>query len=102
MAGVGKGTVERIERGESVQVINLIKVLRICGYLDAFLALLPDDSPSPMQLLYMGKMKTRRRARSSGQKAEGLVSDNAADYSVANADEKTQSSKAAWVWDEDK
>ena len=100
ISGVGKGTVERIERGESVQVVNLIKVLRACGYLDAFLALLPDDSPSPMQLLRMGSFKPRRRARNSGQKIEGVVSDNVASYSAV--DGNARSSKTTWVWDEDK
>ena len=42
-AGVSKGTIERIERGDSVQVINLIKVLRVCGMLETFLAVFPDD-----------------------------------------------------------
>ena len=75
-AGVGKGTVERIERGQSVQILNLVKVLRACGYLDAFLTMFPDDSPSPMQLLYMGKFKTRRRVRNAGKKAARVSSDD--------------------------
>ena len=104
-AGVGKGTVERIERGESVQVLNLVKVLRVCGALDVFLNIFPDDSPSPMQLLYMGKMKIRRRARTSGKKADNInfVSDGSADYSAAEgALENAQGRKKEWVWDEDK
>ena len=104
-AGVGKGTVERIERGQSVQILNLVKVLRACGYLDVFLNIFPDDSPSPMQLLYMGKMKTRRRARTSGKKADNInfVSDNSVDYSATeNALENNQGRKKEWVWDEDK
>lgn len=62
-AGVSKGTVEHIERGDSVQVLNLIKVLRVCGMLEAFLAIFPDDSPSPMQILRMGEVKARKRVR---------------------------------------
>ena len=57
MAGVSKGTVERIERGDSVQILNLVKVLRACDMLDIFLGIFPDDSPSPMQILQMGKKK---------------------------------------------
>lgn len=105
-AGVGKGTVERIERGESVQVLNLVKVLRACGTLDVFLNIFPDDSPSPMQLLYMGKMKTRRRARTSRKRMGdvNMVSDNSVDYLVGKdaVDENGQARKNAWVWDEDK
>ncbi len=62
-AGVSKGTVEHIERGDSVQVLNLIKVLRVCGMLEAFLAIFPDDSPSPMQILRMGEVRARKRVR---------------------------------------
>ncbi|MDY6263469.1 MAG: helix-turn-helix transcriptional regulator [Fibrobacter sp.] len=62
-AGVSKGTVEHIERGDSVQVLNLIKVLRVCGMLETFLAIFPDDSPSPMQILRMGEVKARKRVR---------------------------------------
>ncbi len=105
-AGVGKGTVERIERGESVQVLNLVKVLRACGTLDVFLNIFPDDSPSPMQLLYMGKMKTRRRARTSRKRVGdvNMVSDNSVDYLVGKdaVDENGQARKNDWVWDEDK
>lgn len=105
-AGVGKGTVERIERGESVQVLNLVKVLRACGALDVFLNIFPDDSPSPMQLLYMGKMKTRRRARTSRKRVGdvNVVSDKSADYLVGKdtVDENGQARKNAWVWNEDK
>ena len=102
MAGVGKGTVERIERGESVQVVNLIKVLRVCGNLDVFLSIFPDDSPSPMELLYMGKIKTRRRARNAEKGGNGanVVADNSGDYSADG--EKLQGRKKEWVWDEDK
>ena len=62
-AGVSKGTVERIERGDSVQVLNLVKVLRVCGMLETFLAIFPDDAPSPMQILQMGKVQARKRVR---------------------------------------
>ncbi len=105
-AGVGKGTVERIERGESVQVLNLVKVLRACGNLDVFLSIFPAETPSPMQFLYMGKMKTRRRARTLGKKFRGdkVVADNFAEYAALGdvSDGDTHGRKAAWVWDEDK
>lgn len=105
-AGVGKGTVERIERGESVQVLNLVKVLRACGNVDVFLNIFPDETPSPMQLLYMGKMKLRQRARTSGKKARvsNAVADNSAEYTAfgGDSDGDMQERKTAWVWDEDK
>lgn len=101
-SGVSKGTVERIERGDSVQVVNFIKVLRACGMLENFLSIFPDDSPSPMQLLYMGKIKSRKRVRSPHKNTNtaNILADNAAEY---NADKPANdTSKTPWVWDEDK
>lgn len=86
ISGVSKCTIERIERGDSVQVLNLIKVLRACNMLDAFLGIFPDDAPSPMQILQMGKVKTRRRASSPRKNT-----------TVANI-----VAEKPWVWDEDK
>jgi len=86
ISGVSKGTIERIERGDSVQVLNLVKVLRASGMLDTFLGIFPDDAPSPMQILQMGKVKTRRRASSPHKSttAANIVAEK------------------PWVWDEDK
>ena len=93
-AGVSKGTIERIERGDSVQVINLIKVLRVCGMLETFLAVFPDDSPSPMQILQMGKVK----ARKTSAVAEKPVKYTAGD----TAPTAKRKHNTPWVWDEDK
>ena len=98
ISGVSKGTVERIERGDSVQVLNLVKVLRACNMLETFLSIFPDDSPSPMQLLQMGQIKNRQRASSPHKKNAnmGFVADNTAQYSTA------EKPNQPWVWDEDK
>lgn len=100
ISGVSKGTVERIERGDSVQVLNLVKVLRACNMLETFLSIFPDDSPSPMQLLQMGQIKNRQRASSPHKKStsENFVADNSAQYSAAESPAKNK----PWVWDEDK
>ena len=54
----------------------------------------------------MGKMKTRRRARTSRKRVGdvNMVSDKSADYLVGKdtVDENGQARKNAWVWDEDK
>jgi len=101
-SGVSKGTVERIERGDSVQVVNFIKVLRACGMLESFLSIFPDDSPSPMQLLLMGKVKSRKRVRTplKSTNAAGFLADNAAEYNTDN--QASDAPKTPWVWDEDK
>jgi transcriptional regulator with XRE-family HTH domain len=100
MAGVSKGTVERIERGDSVQILNLVKVLRACDMLDTFLGIFPDDSPSPMQILQMGKIKPRQRAGSPHKKksSQNIISDTIANYSAT----PNSSKKKPWVWEEDK
>lgn len=100
ISGVSKGTVERIERGDSVQVLNLVKVLRACNMLETFLSIFPDDSPSPMQLLQMGQIKNRQRASSPHKKStsENSVADNSAQYSAVESPAKNK----PWVWDEDK
>lgn len=126
-AGVSKGTVEHIERGDSVQVLNLIKVLRVCGMLEAFLAIFPDDSPSPMQILRMGEVKARKRVRNprgtnnslgtSAPRGTGAtnanansVAENSAKYAeggvVSSTTGETPAAKpkrkTPWVWGEDK
>ena len=99
-SGVSKGTIERIERGDSVQVVNFIKVLRACGMLESFLSIFPDDSPSPMQLLYMGKIKSRKRVRTPYKSTTGISADNTAEYNADNQADDTP--KTPWIWDEDK
>jgi transcriptional regulator with XRE-family HTH domain len=126
-AGVSKGTVEHIERGDSVQVLNLIKVLRVCGMLETFLAIFPDDSPSPMQILRMGEVKARKRVRNprsannsldtNAMRSTGATNANAnsvaerpAKYAVGGVVSSTTGETSAaktkrktpWVWGEDK
>lgn len=114
-AGVSKGTVEHIERGDSVQVLNLIKVLRVCGMLETFLAIFPDDSPSPMQILRMGEVKARKRVRNprntdATNANANSVAERPAKYAVGGAVSSTKGKTSAaktkrktpWVWGEDK
>lgn len=79
-AGVGKRTVERMERGESVQSMNLVRVLRALELLAALDALLPEPTARPMELLARGA-KPRRRATSP--RSEGVDG-------------------SAWVWEDEK
>jgi len=48
-AGVGVMTVHRLEQGQSIQVSNLIRVLRILGLSVGLDSLLPDVPVSPIQ-----------------------------------------------------
>lgn len=61
-AGVSKRTVERLENGESVQLANLVRVLRAVGLLEKLDALLPPAAPGPMDLL-AGRRRPRQRVR---------------------------------------
>jgi transcriptional regulator with XRE-family HTH domain len=63
-AGVSRNTVERLERGVSVDLKLLVRVLRALSLLDPFLAGIPADEPSPMALLETRGHK-RQRARSA-------------------------------------
>ena len=65
-AGVSRNTVERLERGVSVDLKLLVRVLRALSLLDSFLAGIPADEPSPMALL---KAQGRKRQRARGTAA---------------------------------
>lgn len=61
-AGVSKRTVERLENGESVQLSNLVRVLRALGLLEKLDVLLPAAAPGPMDLV-AGRSRPRQRVR---------------------------------------
>lgn len=49
-AGIGKRTLERLENGDTVQLTNFLRVLERLDLMDRLVALLPDPSPTPIQL----------------------------------------------------
>lgn len=65
-AGVAKRTVERIEAGASAQMASLIRIFRVLELLPNLELLLPQNEPSPMDLL-KHKGKVRQRASSQPQ-----------------------------------
>lgn len=65
-AGVSKRTVERIETGASAQLVSVIRVLRTLGLADRLDALVPEQAPSPIELL---KLRGRQRQRAPGRRA---------------------------------
>jgi transcriptional regulator with XRE-family HTH domain len=65
-AGVERKSVQRIEAGESVRIVSLVRVLRALGLLDALDRLVPAPAPSPIELL---KLHGRQRQRASGERA---------------------------------
>ena len=104
-AGVSKSTVEHIEKGQSTQLLNMVKILRALGLLNQFLGAFPEQGPSPMELLAASrKQAASKRKRASKPRATNKAEADA--YPAASSGTPTANiaaeHKAAWVWDEDK
>lgn len=70
-AGISKRTLGRIEAGESVQLANFVRLLRVLGLVENLGALAPPDEPGPMDLLRMkGKRRQRASSAQRGQVAQ--------------------------------
>jgi transcriptional regulator with XRE-family HTH domain len=67
-AGVSKRTVERIESGKSIQLSNLIRILRALNLLDRLDAAIPESVERPMDLIKL-RGKSRQRV-SRGKKSD--------------------------------
>ena len=50
-SGVAKTTVERAEKGESIQFLNIIKMLRSLNFLSGLETMLPSAEKTPLELL---------------------------------------------------
>ncbi len=70
-AGVSRSTVERIEKGGSVQMTSLVRILRQLKLLHALEALLPPAVPGPMELLTRGGRRQRVRHPASRPAEKG-------------------------------
>lgn len=71
-AGVSKRTVERVEAGESVQWVTLIRLCRVLDLMDGLDQWLPEAGPSPMALL-KEKQAGKGRQRTSGRRAASAM-----------------------------
>jgi len=63
-AGVSKRTLERIEGGSSVQLSNLIRVLRALRLLERLDVVVPEAKTTPMERI---RSKSQRRQRASSR-----------------------------------
>lgn len=61
-AGIGQATVQRAERGESVQMTSLIKLLRTLELLAGLDAAIPESIDLPIAQLEREQRKIRQRA----------------------------------------
>jgi transcriptional regulator with XRE-family HTH domain len=62
-AGIGQATVQRAERGDSVQMTSMVKLLRTLGLLAGLDHAVPDTINLPIAQLEREQRKIRRRAR---------------------------------------
>ena len=62
-AGIGQATVQRAERGESVQMTSMIKLLRALEVLGGLDVAIPESIDLPIARLEREQRKRRRRAR---------------------------------------
>lgn len=88
--GVAKSTVERFEKGESVQLANLLKMLRTLHQLSGIELLLPVTKPSPMEYLYAKNPKEPERYREVREKTP--------EYGNSSSVKNTEN----FIWGEDK
>ncbi|MGB7208363.1 MAG: helix-turn-helix transcriptional regulator [Pyrinomonadaceae bacterium] len=70
-AGISRNTIERIESGDSVQLINLIRLCRALGILSRFEAVFPLHAPSPV-----AQLKLRGKSRQRASKKRSNASDS--------------------------
>jgi transcriptional regulator with XRE-family HTH domain len=62
-AGIGQATVQRAERGQSVQMTSMIKLLRTLGLLEGLDLAIPESIDLPIAQLDRRERSVRRRAR---------------------------------------
>ncbi len=95
-AGVGQATVQRAERGESVQMTSMIKLLRTLELLGGLDAAIPESIDLPIAQLEREQHRIRRR-RASGRSrlpAGGRDDPPAGGRSHPSADPTDQ----PWTW----
>jgi transcriptional regulator with XRE-family HTH domain len=80
-AGIGQATVQRAERGESVQMTSMIKLLRALGLLGSLDVAIPESVDLPIAQLEREQRKRRRRASGRGRSRR-----------------PAQSSEGPWTW----
>jgi len=64
-AGLGQATLQRIERGESVQMTSMVKLLRALGLLAGLDIAVPESIELPIARLERERPEVRRRVRHS-------------------------------------
>jgi transcriptional regulator with XRE-family HTH domain len=63
-AGVAKRTIERLESGASIQMLNVIRIFRVLELIPKLDRIIPEVRPRPMDVVKR-KAKVRKRASPS-------------------------------------
>lgn len=83
-AGVDRKAVQRVEAGEPVGGVTLVRLLRGLDLLDALDRLVPEPEPSPIELL---RLHGKRRQRASGRRGK-----------KGAAEGSSQTADGPWRW----
>ena len=86
-AGIGRATLQRLERGQTVQTTSLVKLLRVLDLLDTLEVALPEVSELPLAELERQQQGARRRVRARATGHRGT--------------EAPLAEQAPWSWDEE-
>lgn len=78
-AGVGRATLQRLERGRSVQATSLVRVLRALDLLAGLDALVPESLVSPIAELERERRRLRRASRPRARRRPSPDGGRAAD-----------------------
>jgi putative transcriptional regulator len=70
-AGTGLNTVYRLEQGHSIQLSNLIRILRALGLIDNLETLVPAPPPSPIEQARLKKEERKRASQPRKEDAHG-------------------------------
>jgi transcriptional regulator with XRE-family HTH domain len=106
-AGVGQATVQRAERGQSVQMTSMVKLLRTLELLGGLDAAVPESIDLPIAQLERQQRKLRRRARGRHRaptgrtrqpRARGVGSSEQPSAHGDEPTEPTEPTERPWTW----
>jgi transcriptional regulator with XRE-family HTH domain len=69
-AGIGRGTLQRLEEGKPVNLVSLLRVLRALGMLEGVDRLVPEPVASPIEQLERAGRERVRARRSATDSAD--------------------------------
>lgn len=69
-SGISRSGLQRVESGEPVSTQTLVRVLRGLDLLDSLEVAIPEDGPSPIEMLKLQEKTRKRAAKKSSKPAE--------------------------------